>query len=63
MVFQRRKASSRHSSIQPGSPFFLEMKATVLSSRPLGAFTLSMSVSKPYLYWSTSIRLTWSIVS
>src|SRR6478752_2375076 len=63
MVFQRRKDSSRHSSIQAGSPFFLEMKATISSLRPFGAFTLSMLVSKPYLYWSTSIFLTWSMVS
>jgi hypothetical protein len=37
MVFQRRNASSRHSSIEPGSPFFWEMKRTVRSSRPFTA--------------------------
>ncbi len=33
------------------------------SERPLGAFSISMSVAKPYLYWSTSIERTCSIVS
>ncbi len=33
------------------------------SFRPLGALSMSMSVSKPYLYWSTSILRTRSIVS
>ncbi len=58
MVCQRRKASSRHSSIQAGSPFFSEMKRTMPSLRPFGAFTVSILVSKPYLYWSTSILRT-----
>src|ERR1700730_12498515 len=39
------------------------MKRTVSSDRPLGALSDSMSVSNPYLYWSTSIRRTCSTVS
>src|SRR6187397_1724722 len=39
------------------------MKRTVSSDRPLGAFSDSISVTNPYLYWSTSIRRTWSTVS
>src|SRR5438552_10270071 len=39
------------------------MKATMSSLRPLGARSDSMSVMKPYLYLSTSISLTSSIVS
>src|SRR5471032_514462 len=63
MVSQRRKASSRHSSIHSGSFFLAEMKRTVSSERPLGAFSDSISVTNPYLYWSTSIRRTCSTVS
>jgi hypothetical protein len=47
MVSQRRYASSRHSSIHAGSFFLLEMKRTVSSERPFGAFSVSMIVSKP----------------
>ncbi len=50
MVSQRRYASSRHSVIQVGSSFFAEMKRTVSSFRPFGAFSERMSVTKPYLY-------------
>src|SRR3979411_27115 len=39
------------------------MKRTVSSDRPLGALSDSIRVSKPYLYWSTSIRRTRSTVS
>src|SRR5271170_523501 len=39
------------------------MNRTVSSDRPLGALSDSISVSNPYLYWSTSIRRTWSTVS
>src|SRR5262249_49697941 len=39
------------------------MKRTISSESPLGAFSDSISVSNPYLYWSTSIRRTWSTVS
>src|SRR6202035_3926168 len=63
MVSQRRYASSRHSSIQAGSFFFAEMKRTVSSDRPFGALSDSISVSNPYLYWSTSMRRTCSTVS
>src|SRR5882757_4945899 len=63
MVSQRRYASSRHSSIQAGSFFLAEMKRTISSDRPLGALSDSISVSNPYLYWSTSIRRTCSTVS
>src|SRR5690242_2251266 len=63
MVSQRLKASSRHASIHSGSFFLAEMNRTVSSERPLGAFSDSMSVTNPYLYWSTSIRRTLSTVS
>src|SRR6476661_6456520 len=63
MVSQRRYASSRQASIHSGSFFLAEMKRTVSSDRPFGAFSDSMSVTNPYLYWSTSIRRTRSIVS
>src|SRR5580692_9747780 len=63
MVSQRRYASRRHSSIQAGSFFFAEINRTVSSDRPLGALSDSISVSNPYRYWSTSIRLTRSTVS
>src|SRR5262244_671590 len=63
MVSQRLKASSRHASIHSGSFFFAEMKRTMSSERPLGAFSDSISVSNPYLYWSTSIWRTRSTVS
>src|SRR5215212_8923188 len=39
------------------------MNLTISSFRPLGAKSDSMSVVKPYLYLSTSISLTSSIVS
>src|ERR1700736_2956452 len=39
------------------------MKRTVSSDRPLGALSDSISVSNPYLYWSTSMRRTRSTVS
>src|SRR6185312_16123378 len=39
------------------------MNRTVSSERPLGAFSDSISVTNPYLYWSTSIRRTCSTVS
>src|SRR6478672_7334909 len=39
------------------------MKRTTSSFRPLGAFTDSMSVKKPYLYLSTSISRTRATVS
>src|SRR5687768_9111984 len=39
------------------------MKATMSSLRPLGARSDSISVVKPYLYLSTSMSLTSSIVS
>ena len=52
----RRRAAT--SSIQSGSFFFAEMKRTVSSDRPFGALSDSISVSNPYLYWSTSIRRT-----
>ena len=39
------------------------MKRTVSSDRPFGALSDSISVSNPYLYWSTSIRRTCSTVS
>src|SRR6476646_2451561 len=63
MVSQRRYASSRQASIHSGSLFLAEMKRTVSSDRPFGAFSDSISVTNPYLYWSTSIRRTWSTVS
>src|SRR5215207_1993890 len=63
MVSQCRYASRRHSSIHSGSLFFLEMKATISSDRPLGALSDSISVVKPYLYLSTSIFLMRSSVS
>src|SRR3569833_4219864 len=63
MVSQRRYASSRHWSIHSGSFFLAEMKRTVSSERPFSAFSDSMLVSNPYLYWSTSIRRTCSTVS
>src|SRR5499427_5292683 len=63
MVSQWRYAPKRHSSNQAGSFFLAEMKRTVSSQSPLGAFSDSMSVSNPYLYWSTSIRRTRSTVS
>jgi hypothetical protein len=46
---QARNAASRHSSSHAGSPFLAEMKRTVSSSRPGGALSDSMSVTKPYL--------------
>ena len=49
---QRSKAPSRHSSIHSGSSFLAEMKRTVSSDRPFGARSISMSVTKPYLYFS-----------
>src|SRR5450830_63182 len=39
------------------------MKRTVSSESPIGAFSDSISVTNPYLYWSTSIRRTCSTVS
>src|SRR6266699_1765219 len=60
---QRANASSRHASIHSGSFFWAEMKRTMSSDRPLGALSDSMSVTNPYLYWSTSMRRTRSIVS
>src|SRR3984893_6449273 len=39
------------------------MKRMVSSQSPLGALSDSMSVTNPYLYWSTSIRRTFSTVS
>src|SRR5438105_2728017 len=63
MVIQRRYAPSRQSSIHSGSPFLFEMKRTISSLRPLAAVSDSMSVVKPYLYLSTSMPLTSSIVS
>src|SRR5712664_2950134 len=63
MVSQWRYAPRRHSSSQAGSVFFAEMKRTVSSLSPFGAFSDSISVSNPYLYWSTSIRRTRSTVS
>src|SRR6516162_8056825 len=39
------------------------MKRMVSSERPFGAFSDSICVSNPYLYWSTSIRRTCSTVS
>src|ERR1700730_16030049 len=63
MVSQWRYAPRRHSSIQAGSVFLAEMKRTVSSQSPLGAFSDSISVSNPYLYWSTLIRRTCSTVS
>src|SRR5215467_821997 len=63
MVSQWRYAPRRHSKSQAGSFFFAEMKRTVSSLSPLGAFSDSMNVSNPYLYWSTSIRRTRSTVS
>src|SRR5688572_27007683 len=39
------------------------MKRTVSSDKPFGALSDSMSVTNPYLYWSTSMRRTRSIVS
>src|SRR5665213_1695144 len=63
MVSQRLKASSRHASIHSGSFFLAEMKRTVSSDRPLEALSDSISVTNPYLYWSTSISRTCSTVS
>src|SRR4029078_3226165 len=63
MVCQRLYASNRQSSIHCGSLFLAEMNRTVSSERPLGAFSDSISVTNPYLYWSTSIRRTCSTVS
>ena len=40
----------RNSSIHSGSPFLLEMKVMVCSSRPGGRVSLSMSVTKPAVY-------------
>src|SRR5690606_8696075 len=53
----------RHSSIHSGSSFLPEMNLMMSSSRPLGALSVSIEVSNPYLYWSTSIVRTCSIVS
>src|SRR5690606_5336175 len=39
------------------------MNRMISSLSPFGALSLSISVSKPYLYWSTSIRRTCSMVS
>src|SRR5215216_6773832 len=39
------------------------MNRTVSSERPFGALSDSISVTKPYLYWSTSMRRTVSTVS
>src|SRR5579871_4130225 len=39
------------------------MKRTVSSERPFGALSDSISVTKPYLYWSTSMERTRSTVS
>src|SRR6185295_7511659 len=39
------------------------MKRTVSSDKPFGALSDSISVTNPYLYWSTSMRRTRSIVS
>src|SRR5665213_2938775 len=39
------------------------MNRTVSSDSPLGALSDSITVSNPYRYWSTSIRLTRSTVS
>src|SRR4029079_19708662 len=63
MVRQRRWAARRHASIHSGSSFLAEMKRTMSSDRPLGALSDSMSVTNPYLYWSTSRRRTRSTVS
>ena len=52
IVNQRSKASRRHSNNHSGSSFFAEMNLMISSFRPLGAFSLSMSVEKPYLYFS-----------
>ena len=46
-----------------GSFFLAEMKRTVSSLSPFGAMSLSMSVSKPYLYLSTSSASTFATVS
>src|ERR1700757_3645434 len=54
METQRRKAPRRHSSIQSGSPFLAETQRTVSSLRPFGARSISISVTKPYLYFSPS---------
>src|SRR5260370_23046847 len=39
------------------------MKRTMSSERPLGALSDSISVTNPYLYWSTSMWRTRSMVS
>src|SRR4029079_4750176 len=63
MVRQRRWAARRHASIHSGSVFLAEMNRTMSSDRPFGALSDSISVTNPYLYWSTSMRRTRSIVS
>src|SRR5579863_5719639 len=63
MVSQRRYASRRHWVSQSGSPFLAEMKRTISSFRPFGALSDWISVTKPYLYWLTSIERTRSTVS
>src|SRR5438552_2097102 len=50
MVSQWRYALRRHSSSQEGSRFFAEMRRTISSLRPLGIFSSSMAVIKPYGY-------------
>ena len=49
MPCQRRNASSRQSVIHSGSPFFSEIRRTMSSLMPLGAYSISISVSQPYL--------------
>ena len=49
-VSQCRYAFSRHSSIQSGSPFFIEMSLTISSLSPRGAMSDSISNSNPHLY-------------
>src|SRR5262249_33574629 len=61
--FQRWNASSRHSSIHSGSFFLPEMKRTMSSFSPFAARSVSMSVTKPYLYFSPARSATRSVVS
>src|SRR3972149_3884894 len=63
MVGQWRKAFSRHARSHSGSSFLREIRRTMSSLRPLGAVSDSMSVMKPYLYFSAAIDRTCSAVS
>src|SRR5258708_39137629 len=59
---QRRNAFKRHSNINFGSVFLVEIRRMVSSFRPFGAESDSTSVTKPHLY-SPSTRESMIFVS